>query len=201
MNIEEILENSYKNFHAKGLHYICLQRSPLVTVKAYFFEGDVVNAAEVVVPHNHRYDFVTEVLAGELLDKEYREVVKNPGLATRLVQRWDYMTPLNGGKGFKWASEAHLWWFKEHVRSKGETLFSTHDKIHTISVKPDTVLLLTQLHDKLALDKPTQAYSFGSKEQKPSTSGLYDKFKADEVLKYIEQLKQLGVDMESCQNT
>lgn len=196
LNIDEIVSNSYKNFHAKGLNYICLSRNGNATVKAYFFEGDIVSAPEVVVPHNHRYDFVTEVLAGELVDKEYREVKeKDLGLGLRAVQRWEYMTPLNGGKGFQWASESFLWWYGERTVAKGQSLFSPAHKIHTIKVKPDTVLLLTQLRDKVPLDQPTLAYSFGTKEKKPNTSGLYESFTPDEVKKYLKQLKKLGLQV------
>lgn len=194
MNLEEIASNSYKDFHAKGLHYLCLSRTTNATVKAYFFEGNIASVSEVVVPHNHRYDFVTEVLAGSFVDKEYKEVEQeHKGLALRKAQRWDYMTPLNGGKGFKWKKETNLWWFAEHERKKGESLFSPASKIHTIVVKPDTVLLLTQLRDILPLDKPTASYSFGTKEQKPNTSGLYSKFTEDEIKVYLEKLKELGL--------
>jgi hypothetical protein len=194
MNLEEIVSNSYKDFHAKGLHYICLSRNPFSTVKAYFFEGDITNSAEVVVPHNHRYDFVTEVLAGTLVDKEYKEVQEpNLGLALRKAQKWDYMTPLNGGKGFQWNKETNLWWHSEKERTKGQSLFSPANKIHTINVKSDTVLLLTQLRDIVPSNEPTAAYSFGTKEAKPDTSGLYKRFTIDEVKSYLEKLKKLGI--------
>ena len=195
-NLEEIAKNSYKNFHAKGLHYICLSRNPNATVKAYFFEGDVSKSPEVVVPHDHRYDFITEVLAGELTDKHYKEVPqKNLGLGLRAVQRWDYHTPLNGGKGFQWASESFLWWFGERVLTKGQSLYSPAKKIHTIKVKPDTVLLLTQLRDIVPVDEPTRAFSFGGKEAKPNTKGLYEKFTEDEIKDYLKKLEKLNVSL------
>lgn len=196
MQVEQIIENSYKNFHAKGLNYICLLRTPLVTLKAYFFEGDISTVPECVIPHNHRYDFQTEVLAGTLNDNQYKEVPKKIlGLALRPVQRWEYRTPLNGGKGFQWASESFLHWQTDRTLTKGQTLFTPYDRIHTISVKPDTVLLLTQMKDKLGDDEPSLAYSFGTKEQKPNTKGLYEKFKEDEVVKYLKLLEELGVSM------
>lgn len=192
MTLETMVANSFKNFHAKGLHYICLSRNEYSTVKLYFFEGDVANCSEVVVPHNHRYDFVTEVIAGNLIDKEYKEVTEpNKGLALRKAQKWEYMTPLNGGKGFKWKAETNLWWFAEHERTKGQSLFSPANKIHTIKIAPDTVLLLTQLRDIVPIDTPTAAYSFSSKEQKPNTSGLYEKFTEDELSKYLGKFKAL----------
>lgn len=62
VHLDEILAHSFTDFHAKGLDYLCLLRSPEITVKAYFFEGDVASAPEVVVPHDHRYCFNTRVL-------------------------------------------------------------------------------------------------------------------------------------------
>jgi hypothetical protein len=195
--LQDILTNSYKDFHAKGLHYLCLQRSPRITLKAYFFEGTVSSAPEIVIPHNHRYNFLTQVLAGELLDKEYREIEEpDIGMALRTAQKWDYMTPLNGGKGFKWLKETNLWWAAERTIKKGSQLFSPYNKIHTIAVKPDTVLLLTQFQDELPIDKPSSAYSFNSsKEHGPNTDGLYSKFTADEVQRYLEHLETLGINV------
>jgi hypothetical protein len=189
---EEIIANSYKNFHAKGLNYICLSRTPLATVKLYFFEGEVLTAPELVIPHNHRYNFITEVLAGTLRDKEYKEIEEaHLGLALRKAQKWKYMTPLNGGNGFTWESETNLWWYAEKEMTKGQSLYSPAHKIHTITIQPDTVLLLTQLRDIVPLDAPTHSYSFTSKETKPNTSGLYEKFTEDELKTYLDKYEEL----------
>lgn len=64
MNMEEVIANSFKDFHSKGLDYICLRRSPVLTTKLYFFDGDVSKLPEVVNPHDHRYDFSTVCLSG-----------------------------------------------------------------------------------------------------------------------------------------
>lgn len=39
-DMAEVLANSYRDFHAKGLDYICLKRSFKETLKLYFFDGD-----------------------------------------------------------------------------------------------------------------------------------------------------------------
>ena len=59
VSMEEVLANSFRDFHAKGLDYVCLKRRPSETVKLYFFDGDVSKLPEVVNPHDHRYDFST----------------------------------------------------------------------------------------------------------------------------------------------
>jgi hypothetical protein len=106
------------------------------------------------------------------------------------------MTPLNGGDGFTWTKEVNLWWYRERTRKQGELLLSPHDRIHTIKVKRDTVLLLTQMRDKFPIEVPSQAYSFGSKALKPDTSGLYDTFTEDEIKNYLKRLEELGVSYE-----
>lgn len=193
--LDDVIANSYKNFHAKGLHYVCLERSPVVTLKAYFFEGDAVDLPEVVVPHNHRYNFTTEVLAGELTDIEYTIVPVDMCETEEVAQQWNYLTPLNGGNGFTWVGETGLVREEDISLEAGGLLLSLHDKIHTIRVKPGTVLLLSQMQDKVPVGRPTQAYSFGTKEQKPNTSGLYEKFTLCEMIGRLQQLTNLGVDI------
>jgi hypothetical protein len=190
-NLEAIATNSYKNFHAKGLHYVCLERSPLCTLKAYFFEGEVINSPEIVVPHDHRYDFTTEVLSGELTDIEYAECFPCKGVP--IAQTWEYRTPLNEGNGFTWVGEIGLVKSRNRTLKQGELLLTPYHRIHTIKVKRDTVLLLTQMQDKFTIERPTKAYSFGSKDQKPDTSGLYERFSIDEIKDKLEHLRQLGV--------
>ena len=51
LNIDNVIENSFKNFHAKGLDYICLSRTPQLTLKLYILDGDASESPEVVNPH------------------------------------------------------------------------------------------------------------------------------------------------------
>lgn len=48
VDLDSVLANSYKDFHCKGLDYICLQRKPFLTIKAYFFEDAIVDLPEWV---------------------------------------------------------------------------------------------------------------------------------------------------------
>lgn len=196
MQFKEILENSYKDFHAKGLHYLCLQRTELVTVKAYFFEGDVTQAPEIVVPHNHRYDFLTEVIEGRLTDYTYYEIIP-PGANrdTRLYNKFDFFTPLNGGTGFKWKKPVLLQKNYPVIIKPGERLFRNAETIHTISVKPDTILLLTQHKDRNPINIPSQAYSDADRELFPNTAGLYDSMDADSAIGYLKLLQEYNVPL------
>ncbi len=74
-------KNSYAAFHQPGADYVCLARSPQLTVKLYRFDPkryvprtDAWGAPVAVNPHSHRYAFQTMVLTGSLTNIRYREV-------------------------------------------------------------------------------------------------------------------------------
>lgn len=185
-NIETIIENSYKDFHAKGLDYICLSRSPEKTRKVYFLNGDVTKVPEVINPHDHRYNFETTVLAGEMSDHVYL-----PDEHGMPYQVFDYMTPLNGGNGFTYQGEIPLTKDRIERRCVGEFLRRSASTLHTIQMHRDqTVLLLTQYADIIPIDRPTTCF-VRKGEPKPDTSGLYTKFTADEVLQRIDVITRL----------
>jgi hypothetical protein len=195
MLFSKILESSFKNFHAKGLHYLCLQRTELVTVKAYFFEDEIAGAHDVVIPHNHRYDFVTECLSGHLTDIPYEEC--NPGHGeARIYNKFNFHTPLNGGEGFVWEKPVCLLTptYKRSYVKPGQRLYKKAEEIHTIQVKPDTIILLTQLQDREEKDVPSKAYQIADADMFPNTSGLYDKMDSDTAYNLLANIETLGVD-------
>lgn len=171
-NLEHLLDDSYRNFHAKGLDYLCLKRTPLMTVKAYFFDGDVAKLPEVVMPHNHRYNFLTTVLSGEVMNELYSP--GEGGWEAKTYNQFSYMTPLNGGAGFTYEGEVLLHKVSHISYREGRRYFSLFGDIHTIRImEPETILVLYQHEDRVPIEAPTQAYSRDSKEP-PSGHGLYD---------------------------
>jgi len=192
-DLHDIVKNSFINFHCKGFDYLCLARSPQLTVKAYFFEGEVSQLPEAVVPHDHRYDFYTHVLAGSVVNRTYDLaplVTEAP--RTHRAQMFRYMTPLNGGDGFEWAREVAMREKGAFKYERDKSYFSAHTDIHTISIDdPQTVLLLVQHEDKVPVDEHTFAFRFGNGKEVPSLDGLYDKPDEDYVLKRLEQIKEL----------
>lgn len=178
-DIETIASNSFRNFHAKGLDYLCLHRSPILTLKAYFYEQGHESTPEVVCPHDHRYPFSTHVLAGRSGHIRYQEWV--PGLYTPTHERFEWRTPLNGGNGFTWSREATLKVTGREEYSKGDSYWCNPDEVHTITInRSDTVLLLYQHADTVPLDQATSTYApLGSIA--PSTDGLYDRMPVDVV--------------------
>ncbi len=44
MNIDDMLEHSFRNFHVKGFDYLYIKRTPEHTRKVYFFEGNIATS-------------------------------------------------------------------------------------------------------------------------------------------------------------
>lgn len=186
--------NSFKDFHAKGLDYMCLKRSDAHTVKLYLLDGDVSKLPEAVNPHDHRYAFRTQVLAGSLVDWRWSRS------ATEERQTFDvfnYDTPLNGGAGFTHQGETEMGVAEVVSNRRGATLWTSHDMIHTIKPLEDqTVLILDQLEDVVPVGEPTRTY-VRSGDPAPDTSGLYDRFTVDELIARMQVVSQLtGVEFD-----
>ena len=177
-NMEDAVAYSFKNFHAKGLHYICVKRSPIYTLKYYIYDG---KPGRVVNPHDHRYDFRTTVLAGQMFNQTFMRHAK--GTPHRA---FDFYTPLLGGEGFVEREPDLLIADTPQRLEKYDTLTSVAKSIHTIHVAAGTILQLEQFYDVVDEEQPTSCWSpVGSPPPSYSDDGIYDKFTADEIVKYL----------------
>lgn len=185
LDIDHVVEHSFKDLHVKGFHYLCLQRSATETVKLYFFDGDVNKLPEVVAPHDHRYDFETYVAAGAVENVTFR---RTDDLTKGQMFNWfEYRTPLNGGDGFTFAGEECLYEAHRARFTNGESYYLQADDLHTIRIAGnDTVLMLVQFEDIYPIEKPSSAFF---KDQAPSLDGLYTKFTADEVTALLRRFE------------
>jgi hypothetical protein len=203
-DIETICAHSYRNFHTKGFDYLCLTRTPELTRKVYFFEGDLAKLPELVMPHNHRYPFVTTVLAGAVRNKVYVKIdpakahpasiqaYTADGAKMPAFDRFDYLTPLNGGGGFTWAGEDFLFEQPSTPFTRHQHYRSYAASIHTLDIRCEgTVIMLEQLADEVALDVPTQAWRRVGDRTPPSLDGLYDRMTSDHARMRIGQFLDL----------
>lgn len=189
-NIYDIIDNSYKDFHTKGLDYICLYRSEDITIKIYLMEGVVSQLAEVVNPHDHRYIFDSCCLAGRMTNHKFSEI-ENKSDKGKLYETFDYMTPLNGGSGFTHTGQTRLIRENSIDYNQYQTYRMKPTELHTIQVYGEqTALLLYQYKDEIALDKPTKTYCLNS--EPPSLSGLYSRFTKDQILQSIKKLERVA---------
>lgn len=195
IDFDQLLENSYRDFHAKGLDYLCLERKPSRTTKVYFFEGDIRDAPEVVVPHDHRYSFDTDVLCGALANHTWAEATETtPGAEP--FERFAYLTPLLGGNGFTWRESTWLTTLGRKLYRAGNGYWSHHAEIHTIQVcDPETIIVLRQYDDQVAVGVPTSAFKPAGQREAPSLDGLYSRMDADYALKRLRLLfSKIGRD-------
>ncbi|MFA9261745.1 MAG: hypothetical protein ACEQSB_00095 [Undibacterium sp.] len=187
MDIEEMIANSYRNFHTKGLDYLCVKRSETHTRKVYFFEGDASQLPEVVNPHDHRYDFQTTLLSGRMSNSIYEEVSEGG----EVYNEMEYRTPLNGGAGFRFAKVTRLYENQRNTYRAGKHYYMQYNEIHTIRIRePGTVIVLDQYADIPDVGVPTKTF-FPVGSQRPSFDGLYDRFTADQILARLAQYNQL----------
>lgn len=193
INLQSALANSYKNFHARGFDYLCLSRTPDLVRKVYFFGDIAPDASEIVNPHDHRYNFSTEVLAGSVINQIYRTCSAGQRGARRYT-RWQYRTPLNGGSGFRFDDVYPLLMVNAHCYAEGERYNLSGDQIHTIAVKRDTVLLLEQGPDQPLDCTFTYTPRERMPDHPPEMTGLYERFTADEIRERVRWLNQLGFE-------
>lgn len=186
-DIEAICASSFRDFHATGLDYLCLHRSPERTAKVYFFDDEAADSPEVVIPHTHRYDFHTAVLAGEMVDHLFALSFTRGAP----YEAFDYMTPLNGGAGFTWAREVMLYRRNSARYEAGTEHATAHFEVHTISVVPGTVLMLVQGPDIVPLNEPTRAFRAAGSREPPSLDGLYRPMDADHARLRLGQFEDL----------
>lgn len=192
--LEDIRANSFKNFHAKGLDYICLFRSRKLTRKVYFLNGNAAKLPEVVNPHDHRYHFKTTVLVGEMSNSIYKRG-RRPGASFELVfEIFDWNTPLNGGDGFTWKGRCFLTEAERKRYSAGMSYMMQADQLHTIRMHADqTIIMLDQYEDVVPIGVPTKTYCLDHKA--PSLDGLYEEFTIDEIKARLAVLETLGINI------
>lgn len=183
--LQSIIDNSFKNFHTRGLDYLCLSRTDDLTKKVYFFNGDASKLPEVVNPHDHRYDFTTTVAAGVMSNSHYLR--HDSG---EVYNEFEWNTPLNGGDGFTWKAETRLLERQRHSYLPGEQYLMRADEFHTIRIHSDqAIIMLDQFADVVPIGQPT--ITFMKERQAPSLDGLYERFTADEVIARMKTLWEM----------
>lgn len=186
IEMDTAMEHSFCNYHAKGLHYLCLKRSDDLTEKLYFIDHDASDR-HVVVPHDHRYDFTSETLVGECQNILFEE---DPRGGDWFKFRYD--TPLNGGKGFLSDGRTKLIARSAHPFVRGQWFKEAAEEVHTLRCAEGTILFQRQYADRVT--EPTVAYS--SSSALPNTSGLYDLPTEDFIFDCARKLISAGYAVE-----
>lgn len=195
--LDTICANSYRNFHVKGFDYLYLKRTPEHTQKIYFFGENLDDLPELVIPHDHRYPFDTTVLSGVVRNKVFWEAGDDQAAPANAgwekYDRFSYMTPLNGGDGFKWEDETFLRLAATPTYCQGKTYMSQAKAVHTLAILDEgTVICLDQYEDVVPIDQPTTAFRPVGSREPPNLDGLYDRMDPDYAIGLLIRLAQLG---------
>lgn len=147
LRFSEVGEDSFKTFHANGLTYINLVRTPHYTAKLYHikpWEFDRSSIEMLVNPHTHNYFFKTTVLSGFITNKLFETSPNPQGL-------WDFCSwssKLNGGSGAKLLTSCDLTETNASKYHPNSFYYLKPNDIHTIWTECETVLLLEQYEDE-----------------------------------------------------
>lgn len=183
--LDEIQANSFKNFHVKNFHYICLKVWPSgARDKLYFFDDDFDLSKQVVSPHNHLYRFETRVLKGAMVDTRYK--IAEYGEDFRA---YEYYTPLSKGKGFQDTGQnCKLLIENQKALKQGNKLETDETVIHSIQIMEEgTVLKLFQHPHTRELGDYTHTYFNHENKAPEHFDGLYEKFTEFELIALLRK--------------
>lgn len=147
-----LAQHSVLNHHANGMDYLCLHRTPELTVKVYLIEKpENANDGYLINPHTHCYDFGTVVLSGALEHIRFEQGLKSfsrpPSHDCFAYER---------GKDPQKLAEAWLN-ARPEFHSVKDTYWVNTREVHTLRMLEDrkgpVVLGLVQLSDKRATSR------------------------------------------------
>lgn len=178
-----MFQNSYRDYHAKGLDYLCLHRSEGLTIKAYFL--NVPQGMNIVNPHDHAYNFHTFILKGKLANLLYKE---GEG---EIWNKFHYRPSLSRNRRFVIDSSTKLKLVRDDQYCIGTGYYMVRDEIHTIqSLAPDTVMLLYQYQTPSA-KKDEGTFLYTKEGNPPSTDSLYRTFSDVEMAERVKDLRKI----------
>lgn len=153
LNCEKAALHSQLDHHVEGLNYLNLSRSPKFTLKLYLIEAEVGNNHGVVPggegylvsPHSHRYEFMTQVLAGSVTNVLFKQAKNRSGYETGPFDLFAYNPD---SCGFEPQGSRGLVIKSQNTYHMDETYYIRTDEIHTLQTTGiPTLLCLTQFED------------------------------------------------------
>lgn len=118
---------SYLDHHVEGLTYLCLHRDEKTTVKVYLIDSKVANKQGYLVhPHNHRYDFASIVLKGNVGHIRFKRALGHP--------TWKEYAFNFTDKSLRILCERNLEVQHQELYGPGQRYYVTTNEIHTLKV-------------------------------------------------------------------
>ena len=187
-DIDVVQDNSFRNWHAPGLNYLCLSRTVARTHKVYFVPPS--EDKPIVAPHNHRFNFEIMVLEGALVHYTYHVVEHDDD--GEVYQHLQYKSPNVGGDGFVWVGQKFLR-RSTQVLYPGERIFLWADQVHTLRADTEQGVILEQIQreDIVPPEATTDTYMKGVNKTPPSLAGLYVKPTLAEISRWFHRYREL----------
>lgn len=182
----DTLVDSWRNYHAENVDYINLLRTPELTMKIYFIKTPV--KANVVNPHNHRYDSTSFILKGRIQNVIY---LPNPSgnewnkfLYTTGLSNYDNVLPTFSHDGTSRLLESED---LSHIFGPSEQFSLKYTDIHTIRpVTPEVVLLQFQYSAKT-----DSTHTWFKESTAPSTANLYKHWNKHDLKAAVSEIRVL----------
>lgn len=178
-NLDYMVKNSIKDFHFKGLNYICLQFMPHLTIRLYVIEPSEPLDTKNVNIHNHLYDSQLLVLKGSLVNNVYHKMTGNTYNHYYLTSA---LCPNNktGNILLKKIGKCELYLEKSIKLNPGDCHYQGAEEIH--NVENDTTKLTAFMVFEFPTIK-TNSILFSKKDYGTTipTDNVYNRFTAQEI--------------------
>lgn len=189
LNMKSCIQNSYKNYHAQGLWCIDLFRSDKMNIKLFFLFPDIIKEKDYLVnPHNHGYNFTTEVLYGSVDHVVFKEKPYDPSIIASVGWKkhtYEWYKPR--GEQLTEKGKVRLAIESCEKYTAGQGYYCDTDVIHSIITTDEpTCLLLCQFSDQSLKGK--DIYIHPSKQSNVSSG--YERFSPDEITGLLNMLKE-----------
>lgn len=178
--------HSFLNYHAKGVTYLNLLRTPDLTAKLYVFDGSHRPTPEgyVVNPHTHAYGFHSTVVLGTMENVVFEHDDERG-------TRWAPWTVRSTGQPTFRQAPRPWEYIHETSRQKlhaGETYYLGPEAIHSIAVPTGqrTVLFLCQY------SRTSPVSRLFTKGDAPDLTGLYQGMGPADYLAALVEVTQVA---------
>lgn len=130
-NQDYLVKNSIKDFHFKGLNYICFQFLPHLTIRLYVIEPSEPVDTKNVNIHNHLYDSQILMLCNSITNNVYEKV---EGERFNHYYLTSALHPDNKERKIKldYLGKTGLRRIKSITLHPGDTHFQDHSEIHNV---------------------------------------------------------------------
>lgn len=178
-NIDYMVEHSIKDFHFKGLNYICFNFSPNLVIRLYIIEPSEPVDTKNVNIHNHLYDSQILVLSGGIINNVYKMEEGDDYFYSHLTSA---LCPTNIDKKIKLKTigKTNLRMEKSIKLEAGDTHFQDHTEIHNVE-NDTTKLTAFMVFEYPTIKKNSMLFSKKDYGNTINTDKAYQRYTKEEI--------------------